>query len=74
MVSIDFDKRFPKLVEALRNYKEIVQWQKHMDKPDEEKKTWEFAQPGEYYDDVKHKFLPLFNDELVELIPEWKNI
>ena len=40
--------------------------------PEEERKKWSFSQSSEYFEDMKHKFLPIFNEELTTLVPEWK--
>ena len=39
-----------------------------------ERMKWQFFSPPEFTDAMRNKFLPLFNDELLKLIPEWKFI
>ena len=33
---------------------------------------WEYWSPPEFTDAMREVFLPLFNDELTNLIPDWK--
>ena len=70
-----FDSFLPLLQNALDNFKDLTHVNKWLAVPKEERNwTRSYHHPPEFMHDLKVNFKSLFNDELVNLIPEWKVI
>ena len=48
-----------------------MQVEKYMPLEKGERMKWEFWSPPEFTDAMREVFLPMFNDELTNLIPAW---
>ena len=72
MNSFSFQQHLPKVYDAFSRYEEIMQVEKYMPLDKGERMKWEYWSPPEFTDAMREVFLPIFNDELTSLIPDWK--